>query len=45
VMRMTDTYSLADAGKPECIMARLKPFVVAGFQAPPGAVPVVPTIT
>lgn len=39
VMRMTETYALADAGEPEAIMARLRPFVVAGFQAPAGALP------
>ena len=44
VMRMTDTYSLADAGQPEAIMTRLKPFVVAGFLAPAGAVPMAPGI-
>ncbi len=37
VMRMTENYSLADAGDPEAVMARLRPFVVAGFQAPAGA--------
>ena len=37
VMRMTETYSLADAGDPESILARLKPFIVAGFLAPPGS--------
>ncbi len=39
VMRMTETYSLADAGNPEGIMARLRPFVVAGFLAPEGSLP------
>ena len=36
LMRMTETYALADAGEPEAIMARLRPFVVAGFLAAPG---------
>lgn len=44
VMRMTETYALADAGNPEGIMARLKPFVVAGFLAPALAVAALPTI-
>ena len=39
VMRMTETYALTDQGQPEAILARLRPFVVAGFLAPPGAVP------
>jgi len=34
---MIEIYALADAGEPEAIMARLRPFVVAGFQAPAGA--------
>ena len=38
LMRMTETYGLGDAGEPEAIMARLRPFVVAGFQAPAGSV-------
>ncbi len=42
VMRMTDTYSLADAGRPDGILARLRPFIVAGFLAPAGAIPTVP---
>lgn len=37
VMRMTETYSLSDAGDPESILARLKPFIVAGFLAPAGS--------
>jgi hypothetical protein len=37
LMRMTETYALADAGEPEAIMARLRPFVVAGFLAAPGS--------
>ncbi|KAB2966177.1 TetR/AcrR family transcriptional regulator [Zoogloea sp.] len=37
VMRMTETYSLADAGDPESILARLRPFIVAGFLAPAGS--------
>lgn len=36
VMRMTETYALSAAGDPEAVLARLRPFVVAGFQAPPG---------
>ncbi|RTL31944.1 MAG: TetR/AcrR family transcriptional regulator [Rhodocyclaceae bacterium] len=40
VMRMTETYALADAGEPEAIMARLRPFIVAGFQAPAGVPPI-----
>ncbi len=39
VMRMTDTYSLADAGRPDGILARLRPFIVAGFVAPAGVMP------
>lgn len=38
LMRMTETYGLGDAGETEAIMARLRPFVVAGFQAPAGSV-------
>lgn len=37
VMRMAENYSLTDAGDPEAVMARLRPFIVAGFQAPAGA--------
>lgn len=39
VMRMTESYALADAGDPEAIMARLRPFIVAGFLAPAGVPP------
>ena len=39
VMRMTETYSLADAGRPDGILARLRPFIVAGFVAPAGVMP------
>ena len=40
VMRMTESYALAAAGDPEAIMARLRPFIVAGFQAPAGVPPI-----
>ncbi len=36
VLHMTDTYALTDAGDPEAILARLRPFVVAGFKGPAG---------
>lgn len=36
-LAMTEIYRLADAGQPEAILARLRPFIVAGFQAPAGA--------
>lgn len=36
VMRMTEIYKLDEAGKPEAVLRRLMPFIVAGFSAPPG---------
>ncbi|MBL8436721.1 MAG: TetR family transcriptional regulator [Zoogloeaceae bacterium] len=38
-LQITCAYGLADAGNPGRILARLRPFIVAGFQAPPGQAP------
>ncbi len=34
VMRMTEIYALEEAGRPEAMLRRLMPFIVAGFNAP-----------